>query len=241
VPDQRALLLGRLASAIDGVADVAQHLGPPATKAKAPTPPRPPLESVGRPWTLAAAMEPIATPIVERTEPGRVAHQATTMALEPPPPPEHHRSRAPLAIIGSTFTGLIVIGVAALHFLGGSAAAPPPDRPSAQILLTGVRPLAAAPAAGGSVPATQVSFPAKTSVVDIEVNSGGPAGQAPVQIVVTAGQPAQRIIQNDYVLSQSGDTVIPLAPPGGDFAPGEYTVTITYKGAPLGSTAFAVQ
>jgi hypothetical protein len=240
MPDQRALLLGRLASAIDGVADVAQHLGPPATQAKAPTP-RPPLESVGRPWTLAAAMEPIATPIVEHTAPGRAAQQATAMAYEPPPPPEHHRSRAPLAIIGSTFVALIVIGVAALHFLGGAAAVPPPDSPSAQILLTGVRPVASAPANGGSLPATQVSFPAKTSVVDIEVNSGGPAGQAPVQIVVTAGQPAQRIIQNDYVLSQSGDTVIPLAPPGGDFAPGEYTVVITYKGALLGSTAFAVQ
>jgi hypothetical protein len=61
-----------------------------------------------------------------------------------------------------------------------------------------------------------------------------------VHVVVTIGQPAQTIIQSDYVLSQSGDTVIPLAPSGGAFAPGNYSVTITYRGALLGSTAFAV-
>jgi hypothetical protein len=78
-------------------------------------------------------------------------------------------------------------------------------------------------------------------VVDIEVNSGGAAGQTPVQVVVTAGQPAQTIIQNDYVLSPSGDTVIPLASPGGTFAPGDYSVTITDKGELLGSTSFSVR
>ena len=102
------------------------------------------------------------------------------------------------------------------------------------------RPVAAAPPTGGAVPVTQVSFPAMTAVVDIEVNSGGAAGQAPVQVVVTLGQPAQTIIQNDYVLSPAGATVIPLMPPGGGFAPGNYTVTISYKGDLVGSTAFAV-
>jgi hypothetical protein len=239
VPDQRALLLGRLASAIDGVADVAQHLGPPGTQAKAPAPSPPPLASVGRPWTLAAAKEPIATAVVERTAPVRGASQATGMPSEPPHPLEHHRSWVPLAAIGSTLIVLVVIAAVGLHLLTGGGGAHPRAPSTAQILLTGVRPLASAPAAG-SAPATQVSFPAKTSVVDIEVNSGGQAGQAPVEIVVSVGQPAQAIIQNAYVLSQSGATVIPLASPGGAFAPGEYTVTITYKGALLGATAFAV-
>jgi hypothetical protein len=240
VPDQRALLLGRLASAIDGVADVASRLGPPAPEAKAPVTPKPPLESTGRPWTLAAAMETIATPILERGAPAGATFLGSPHAA-PPPPPEHHRSMVPLAIFGSMVIALILASVGAVHFLSGGGAVQTPSHPATQILLTGVRPLASAPAGGGTIPATQVSFPAKTSVVDIEVNSGGPAGQAPVHIVVTMGQPAQTIIQNDYVLSQSGATVIPLTAVGGTFATGEYTVTITYKGALLGSTAFAVR
>ena len=240
MPDQRALLLGRLASAIDGVADVASRLGPPATETKAPASPKPPPESVGRPWTLAAAMEPIATPTLERGVPAGPTLMGSTQ-VAPPPPPEHHRSAKPLAIFGSSIIAVILLSLVAVHFLSGGSAVQTPSRSTTQILLTGVRPLASAPAAGGTVPATQVSFPARTSVVDIEVNSGGPAGQAPVHIVVTVGQPAHTIIQNDYVLSQSGATVIPLTAAGGAFATGEYTVTITYKGALLGSTAFAVR
>jgi hypothetical protein len=145
----------------------------------------------------------------------------------------------PLAIVGSSLLALVLIGVIGVHLLGG-APAQGPAHPTQQISLTGVRPVAAAPAAGGALPATQVSFPTRTAVVDIEVNSGGAAGQAPVHILVTMGQPAQTVLQNDYVLNQSGATVIPLTPPGGNFASGEYVVTITYKGAILGSTAFAV-
>jgi hypothetical protein len=238
MPDQRALLLNRLASAIDGVADVASRLGPPATQAKASAPPPPPLESVGRPWTLAAAMEPVASPIVESgAQPGG---SLLSRPPEPPPPLEHHRSRIPLAVIGSSFLVLVLIAAIAVRIIGAGAPVQAPVRPTQQISLTGIRPVASAPAGPGTLPATQVSFPARTSVVDIEVNSGGAAGQAPVHIVVTLGQPEQTVIQNDYVLSQSGATVIPLTPPGGNFAPGEYEVTITYKGALLGSTAFAV-
>jgi hypothetical protein len=236
VPDQRSILLGRLASAIDGAADAASRLGPPATQAKAPPPVPPSLESVGRPWTLAAAMEPIATPVVQAA-----AQLGTTQASrppEPPPPLEHHRSRLPLAVIGSSIVALVLIAIVGAHVLGG-APEHGPGRAIQQISLTGVRPVAA-PAASGVVPPTQVSFPAGTTVVDIEVNSGGAAGQAPVHILVTVGQPAQTFIQNDYVLNQAGTTVIPLTPPGGKFAPGEYLVTITYKGTILGSTAFAV-
>ena len=60
------------------------------------------------------------------------------------------------------------------------------------------------------------------------------------EVVVTVGQPAQTMIDNAYVLNQSGNTVIPLTAPGGVFAPGDYSVTITYKGALVGSTEFAV-
>jgi hypothetical protein len=184
-------------------------------------------------------MEPIATPILERGVPAGATFLGSTHAA--PPPPEHHRFRKPLAIVGSGIVALILISVVAVHFLSGGAVVQTPSRSTTQIQLTGVRPLASEPAAGGTVPATQVSFPAKTSVVDIEVNSGGPAGQAPVHIVVSVGQPAHTIIQNDYVLSQSGATVIPLTAAGGTFATGDYTVTITYKGALIGSTAFAVR
>src|ERR1700722_13877135 len=120
MPDQRALLLGRLASAIDGVADVASRLGAPApaTEAKAPVAPSPPLESVGRPWTLAAAMEPIATPTLERGVPAGATFLGSTHAA-PPPPPEHHRSRMPLAIIGSSVIALILVSLVAVHFLSG--------------------------------------------------------------------------------------------------------------------------
>jgi hypothetical protein len=239
VPDQRSLLRGRLASAIDDVADVASHLGPQVTKASAPSPPPPPLQSVGRPWTLAAAMEPISPPAaVERG----ASAQATMPSMAPEPPAlEHHRSRLHLAVIGSGLLGVALIAVVAIHLLDVGAGVQPPAHPSAQITLTDVRPLASAASADGVVPATQVSFPPKTSVVDIEVGSGRAAGDAPVQIAVALGDPAQTITNNAYVLNQSGSTVIPLTPPTPQFAAGEYTVTITYRGALLGSTEFSIQ
>jgi hypothetical protein len=234
VPDQRELLRGRLASAIDGITDVAQQLGPQVTKATAPALPPPPLESVGRSWTLAAAMEPIPIPAPPRS----------TAPLRPPEPPpllEHHASRHPLAIIGSGLVGILLIAGVAVRLLNGSAAVHPQTHATQQISLTGVRPVATAAAQGGASPTTQVSFPAKTPVVDIEVNSGGAAGQQPVEISVALGHPAQIITENAYVLAQSGDTVVPLTPPGAAFAPGDYTVTITYRGALLGSTSFSVR
>jgi hypothetical protein len=239
VPDQRSLLRGRLASAIDGVADVAQQLGPPVTHAKAPSPPPPPLESVGRPWTLAAAMEPIPAPAADRGAPAR-----STMPLRPPEPPpllEHHPSRVAAAIIGSSLIGILLIAGVAIRLFSGMGAVHPPTHAAGQISLTGVRPVATAAAQDGGSPTTQISFPAQTPVVDIEVNSGGAAGQEPVEITVAMGRPAQIITENAYVLAQSGDTVVPLTPPGASFAPGDYTVTITYRGALLGSTNFSVR
>jgi hypothetical protein len=235
MPDQRSLLRGRLASAIDGVVDVAARLGPPVTQAKAPPPQPPAPESIGRPWTIAAAMEPVLAPVVAPTQ-----GSPPMRPPEPPPPPEHHLSRTPVAIIGSSLIGVALIAAIAVRLLQGGAAVHTPSAARGEISLTGVRPVASAPAAGSAVPATQVSFPARTSVVDIEVNSGGAAGQAPVHVVVTLGQPAQTIIQNDYVLSPTGATVIPLTPPVGGFAPGNYSVTITYRGDLVGSTVFAV-
>lgn len=234
MPDQRALLRGRLASAIDGIADVAQQLGPQVTKATAPAPPPPPLELIGRAWTLAAAMEPILVPAPPRST-------APLRPPEPPPLPEHHPSRLPLAIIGSSLVGILVIGGVALHLLTGSAAVHPQTHATQQISLTGIRPVATAAAQDGASPTTQVSFPAKTPVVDIEVNSGGAAGQEPVEIAVALGHPAQIITENAYVLAQSGETLVPLTPPGASFAPGDYTVTITYRGTLLGSTSFSVR
>jgi hypothetical protein len=227
------MLRGQLASAIDGIADVAQQLGPQVTKATAPTPPPPPLESVGRPWTLAAAMEPIAVPAPDRS----------MTALRPPQPPpllEHHASRLPLAVLGSSLLGVVLIAAVAIRVVMGSPASQSPAHVTEQISLTGVRPVATAAAQAGASPVTQVSFPAKTSVIDIEVNSGGAAGQQPVEIAVALGHPAQTITENAYVLNQSGDTVVPLTPPGASFAPGDYTVTITYRGALLGATSFSV-
>jgi hypothetical protein len=228
------MLRGQLASAIDGIADVAQQLGPQVTKATAPPLPPPPLETVGRPWTLAAAMEPIAVP----------APHASMSPLRPPQPPpllEHHASRLPLAVIGSSLVGILLIAAVAIRLAIGSAAAPSPAHATEQISLTGVRPVATAAAQAGASPVTQVSFPAKTSVIDIEVNSGGAAGQQPVEIAVALGHPAQTISENAYVLDPSGDTVVPLMPPGASFAPGDYTVTITYRGALLGATSFSVR
>jgi hypothetical protein len=227
------MLRGQLASAIDGIADVAQQLGPQVTKATAPTPPPPPLESVGRPWTLAAAMEPIAVPAPDRS----------MTALRPPQPPpllEHHASRLPLAVLGSSLLGVVLIAAVVIRVVIGSPASQSPAHVTEQISLTGVRPVATAAAQAGASPVTQVSFPAKTSVIDIEVNSGGAAGQQPVEIAVALGHPAQTITENAYVLNQSGDTVVPLTPPGASFAPGDYTVTITYRGALLGATSFSV-
>ena len=47
------------------------------------------------------------------------------------------------------------------------------------------------------------------------------------------------MIDHEYVLDASGNTLIPLTPASGTFAPGDYTVTIISNGATVGSTAFA--
>jgi hypothetical protein len=233
VPDQRSLLLGRLATAIDGVSDVAARLEPPAAAVVAPSPPAAP---AGRPWTVAAAMEPVAAarvaPVAASGEPPR--SQALDFAL-PPEPPAHHEFR--VALIAAGAIGLIAVLAIGLRLLPASRPSAPPV--TAQIALTAVRPVASS--VGGVVPPTQISFPAGTSTVSIDVNSGRKAGQAPVEILVSVGQPAQTIIDHSYVLDASGDTLIALTPASGTYAPGNYTVTIRGNGATIGSTAFEVR
>jgi hypothetical protein len=239
VPDQRELLRGRLASVIDSVAGVASQLDPPAARPVAPPPPPAP---PGRPWSLAAAMEPIATPLVEHgTAPASALPPLMPPDVAPPmDPPGHHRF--PAKMLGSGvvgLTGVIVIAVAALHLFHAAPPAPAPT--THQIALTAVRPVASSAPAGGPVPPTQVSFPSGTGTVSIEVNSGTTSGQAPVEILVSGGQPPVTVIDHEYVLDSSGATLIALTAPGGTFAPADYTVTISSNGATLGSTAFQVR
>lgn len=238
MPDQRSLLRGRLASVIDGVADVAAQLAPPAARpVEQPPPPAPP----GRAWTLALAMEPIAPLSVERAPaPGSapLAPPSSADAALPYDPPSHHRF--PTAIIGSGLIALVVIVGLGLHLLPSSRP-PAPPRVLTPVALTGVRPVAAPARAGGSIPETQVSFPAGTSTVSIDVESSAAARQAPVEIIVTVGEPAATIIDNDYILNSSGATLIPLSPPTGGFPPGDYAVTISDGGTTLGTTAFEVR
>jgi hypothetical protein len=228
-------LLGRLATAIDGVSDVAARLEPPgAAVATSPPPPAP----TGRPWTVAAAMEPVAA---ARLDPMAIADevlrsQASDLAL-PPEPPAHHGVR--VALIGAGVIGLVVALVIGLRLLPASRPSPPPV--TDQIALTAVRPVASSAPVGGVIPPTQISFPVGTSTVSIDVNSGPEVGQAPVEILVSVGQPAQTLIDHSYVLNASGDTLIALSPASGTFAPGNYTVTIRSNGANVGSTAFAVR
>lgn len=143
-------------------------------------------------------------------------------------------------VIGSTLLGLVLVVFVLVRVLSGTPGAARPPDVTGPIALTGVRPVSTAVASGGVMPDTQISFPAGTATVNIEVNSGATSVNAPVQVVVGVGRPSQRIFENDYVLNQSGDTVIPLSPASGSYAPGDYAVTITYNGAVLGSTAFSV-
>jgi len=232
---QRSLLLGQLASAIDGVADVAAQLTPPSAQpASAPPPPAP----AGRPWTVAAAMEPISAALLELVG----DQQGLLPALQlsggaPPSGPAHHRF--PATIVGAGLIGLAVILMITLRVL--PAPRPAPTAVTGQIALTAVRPVASSAPAGGLLPPTQISFPAGTPTVSIVVNSGGPAGHAPVEIQVTVGQPDQTIIDHEFVLDASGTTLIPLSPANGTFAPGNYRVTIISNGATVGSTAFEVR
>jgi hypothetical protein len=233
VSDQRSLLRGRLATVIDGVADVAARLEPPATPFVAPSPSSAPS---GRPWTVAAAMEPIAQARIDRlVAEGSSSRLHSGGATRPAGPPGHHRLPA---IFGAALIAVAVILVVALRLLPASR--PAPTVPTAQIALTAVRPVASAPV-GGLVPPTQVSFPAGTSTVSIDVNSSEATGHAPVEIQVSVGQPAQTLIDHEYVLDPSGNTLIPLTPASGSFAPGDYTVTIISNGATVGSTAFQVR
>ena len=235
VSDQRSLLLGRLASAIDGAAGVAAQLAPPAAQPSSPPPPPAP---AGRPWTVAAATEPISAALLER-----VADQQGLLpplqpsGAAPPPGPAHHRF--PAAIVGAGLIGLALILVITLRVL--PAPRPGPTAVTGQIALTAVRPVASSAPAGGLLPPTQISFPAGTQTVSIVVNSGAPAGHAPVEIQVSVGQPAQTLIDHTFVLDASGTTLIPLTPANGPFAAGNYRVTIISNGATVGSTAFEVR
>ena len=237
--DQRSLLRGRLASVIDGVADVAAQLAPPAARPAAPPPPPAP---PGRAWTLALAMEPIpALPIESAPAAGFAPPLAPpTEAGHPYDPPAHHRY--PAAIIGTGLIGLVVVMGFGLRLLP-SAPHPAPAQTSSPVSLTAVRPVAAPARAGGSIPATQVSFPAGTSTVSIEVDAASTARQAPVEIVVSVGQPAATLLDHSYILNASGATLIPLSPPTGGFPPGDYAVTISESsgGITLGTTAFEVR
>jgi hypothetical protein len=237
VPDQRDLLRGRLASVIGSVADVASQLEPPAARPIAPPPPPAP---PGRAWSLAAAMEPIATPVVERgmAPPNGLPPLLPPEVAPPMDPPAHHRF--PAKLLGSGVVGLsgvIVIAVAGLHIFHAAPVAPAAT--TDQIALTAVRPVASS--VPGPVPPTQVSFPSGTGTVSIEVNSGSTSGQAPVEILVVGGQPPVTVSDHDYVLDSSGATLIALTSPGGTFAPGDYSVTISSNGATIGSTAFEVR
>ncbi len=239
MPDQRDLLRGRLASVIDSVADVAAQLDPPATR---PTAPPPPPAPPGRPWSMAAAMEVIATPVAERgTAPASALPPLMPPDVAPPmDPPAHHRF--PAKLLGSGVVGLagiVVIAIATLHLF--HAAPPPPAATTDQIALTAVRPVSSSGPAGGLAPPTQVSFPSGTATVSIEVSSGTASGQAPVEILVSGGAPPVTVSDHDYVLDSSGATLIALTAPGATFAPGDYTVTISSNGATLGSTAFEVR
>ncbi len=143
-------------------------------------------------------------------------------------------------VIGSTLLGVVLVVFVLVRVLAGGTVAPRPPDVTGQIALTGVRPVSPMAPSSGVVPNTQVSFPARTATVNIEVHSGATSVNAPVQVVVSVGRSSQRIFENDYVLNQSGDTVIPLSPASGSYPPGDYAVTITYNGAVLGSTAFSV-
>jgi hypothetical protein len=186
-------------------------------------------------------MEPIATPPVEYGTAQTGLPPLLPPDLAPPmDPPSHHRF--PGAMLGSGavgLTGLIVIAVASLHLF--HAAPPSPAATIGHIALTAVRPVASPAPAGGPVPQTQVSFPAGTATVSIEVNSGTGAGRAPVEILVSGGAPPVTVGDHDYILDSSGETLIALNAPGGTFAPGDYTVTISSSGATIGSTAFEVR
>ncbi|MGA7987200.1 MAG: hypothetical protein WCB51_02245 [Candidatus Dormiibacterota bacterium] len=236
--DQRDLLRGRLASVINSVADVASQLDPPAPRPIAPPPPPAP---PGRPWSFAAAMEPIATPLVEQGAPPANALPPLMPPDVAPPmdPPAHHRFPAKLLGSGVVGIGVVVVAVGGLHLFRPPAPAPAPT--AGQIALTAVRPVSSSAPAGGPVPPTQVSFPSGTGTVSIEVNSGTTSGQAPVEIVVSGGEPAVTVSDHDYVLDPSGATLIALTAPSGTFAPGDYQVTISSNGAALGSTAFEVR
>ncbi len=236
VSDQRSLLRGRLATAIDGVADVAARLEPPATRAVASSPPHGPAAPSGRPWTVAAAMEPVAQAPVDRVAVG-TSSRLHSRHVRPAGPPGHHHFPA---IIGAVITlAVAVLAVIGVRLLPGSRPAPAP--PTAQIALTAVRPVAPAAPVSGLVPPTQVSFPAGSSTVSIDVNSSAATGHAPVEIRVGVGQPEQMLIDHEYVLDASGNTLIPLTPASGTYAPGNYTVTIISNGATVGSTAFQVR
>jgi hypothetical protein len=156
-------------------------------------------------------------------------------------PPSHHRF--PAVIIGSGLVGVILAVALGLRLLP-SPRHPAPARVTTSVALTAVRPVAAPARAGGAVPTTQVSFPSGTSTVSIEVDAAAAARQAPVEIMVSVGQPAATIIDNNYILDSSGATLIPLSPPTGGFPAGDYTVTISGSGddgATLGTTAFEVR
>ena len=172
MPDQRSLLLGRLASVIDGVSDVAAQLDPPAT------PVRPHRHRLRAP---AGAHGPLAAGDgADRHAAGRDARlprgalpPLAAARLRAPARPARRTTASRRRCIGAgSWSGLVVIRsrCCASAPQRRAASAPARDRRRSRSPPSGRwrRQLRA----GGLVPPTQISFPAGTSTVSIDGELG---------------------------------------------------------------------
>jgi hypothetical protein len=207
---------------------------------------RQPAAQPSRAWTIRAAMAPVPTAIA----PARSVREGQPGRSEAPPPIDEwrpHRGRRAavrtvLALLVAAAAAFVVVNL--LHIFPNSSGPPAAHAPS--VTLTSLRPVAAATAQDAATAPTHTSFPAGTATVFLDVRYQSNAAATPLQIAVSA-RPAgatsstgAMVLNRNFLLGGSGDTVISLTAPVGAFAPGAYVVVARIDGTVAGTSSFVV-
>jgi hypothetical protein len=209
---------------------------------------RQPAAQPSRAWTIRAAMAPVPTAIA----PARSVREGQPAPGEAPPPIDEWRPHRGRRAAVRTVLALLVAAAAAfvavnlLHIFPNSSG--PPGAHAPRVTLTSLRPVAVAAAQDAATAPTRTSFPGGTATVFLDVRYQGNAAATPLQIAVSA-RPAgatsststgAMVLNRNFLLDGSGDTVISLTAPAGAFAPGAYVVVARVDGTVAGTCAFVV-
>ena len=200
---------------------------------------------VARPWSPAAAMEPVApAPTAGATD---MAPRDTRAVLPPllvdDAPPRRRAFVARLVIAALAATGIVLSALLLAGVFPSGSRAPVAQSPA--VSLTSLRVVAAAGPQDVPMALSRTSFPAGTATVYIDARYQGDAADSAMRIALTARpatapQTSTTLLNREFLLSRTGESVIALTAPGGTFAPGEYSVSARVNGAVVGLSTFHI-